>query len=72
MGYVDAGQVAAKTVVLSNRGTGPLAVGRVIVSEVNETAHLFRSEANKERLLKAVENVEKGGKLVEVRIGDLQ
>jgi antitoxin YefM len=44
----------------------------IIVSEVDETAYLFRSEANKERLLKAVENVEKGEKLVEVRIGDIQ
>jgi antitoxin YefM len=44
----------------------------IIVSEVDETAYLLRSEANKERLLKAVESVEKGENLVEVRMGDLQ
>jgi antitoxin YefM len=44
----------------------------IIVNEVDETAYLLRSKANKERLLKAVENVEKGENLVETRIGDLQ
>ena len=44
----------------------------IVVSEVNETAYLLRSEANKERLLKAIENVEKGENLVEAPIGDLQ
>jgi antitoxin YefM len=44
----------------------------IIVNEVDETAYLLRSEANKERLLKALENVEKGENLVEVQIGDLQ
>ena len=44
----------------------------IMVSEVDGTAYLLRSEANKERLLKAIENVEKGENLVEVKIGDLQ
>lgn len=44
----------------------------IVVSEVDETAYLLRTEANKERLLKAVANVEKGENLVEVKIGDLQ
>ena len=44
----------------------------IIVNEVDETAYLLRSEANKDRLLKAVENIEKGENLVEVQIGDLQ
>jgi antitoxin YefM len=44
----------------------------IMVNEVDETAYLLRSEANKERLLIAVENVEKRENLVEVQIGDLQ
>jgi len=32
----------------------------------------LRTQANKERLLKAIENVERGENLVEVKIGDLQ
>ena len=44
----------------------------IIVNEVDETAYLLQSEANRERLLKAVENVEKGENLVEAQIGDLQ
>ena len=41
-----------------------------MVSEVDETAYLFRSEANKERLLRAVENVEKGENLIEIQGGE--
>lgn len=44
----------------------------ILVSEVDETAYLLRSKANRERLLRAIENIEKGENLVEVRIGDLQ
>lgn len=44
----------------------------IMVSEVDETAYLFRSEANKERLLRAVENVEKRENLIEIQVGDLQ
>lgn len=39
----------------------------IMVSEVDETAYLLRSEANKERLLKAIENFEKGENLHEMR-----
>jgi antitoxin YefM len=44
----------------------------IIVNEVDETAYLFRSEANKARILSAVKNVEVGENLVEVQVGDLQ
>lgn len=44
----------------------------IMVSEVDETAYLLRSEANKERLLRAIENVEKGENLVEIKVGGLQ
>jgi antitoxin YefM len=44
----------------------------ITVSEVDETAYLFQSEANREKLLNAVENVAKGENLIEVQIGDLQ
>ncbi len=44
----------------------------IIVNEVDETAYLLKWEANRERLLKAVENVEKGENLIETQIGDLQ
>lgn len=44
----------------------------IMVSELDELAYLLRTEANKERLLKAMANVEKGENLVEVKIGDLQ
>lgn len=44
----------------------------IMVSEVDETAYLLQSEANRERLLKAIENVERRENLVEVKIGDLQ
>lgn len=44
----------------------------ILVSEVDETAYLLRSKANRERLLRAIENIEKGENLVEVRMGDLQ
>lgn len=44
----------------------------IMVSEVDETAYLLRSEANRERLLKAIENVHKGENLIEVKMDDLQ
>ncbi|MTF37968.1 hypothetical protein VKI21_11285 [Cyanobacterium aponinum UTEX 3222] len=44
----------------------------IIVSEVDETEYLFRSEANKERLLQAVENVKQRKNLVEVNLDDLE
>ena len=44
----------------------------IIVSEVDETAYLLQSEANKERLLQAVQNINNQQKLVEVSLDDLQ
>ncbi|MGC8493008.1 MAG: hypothetical protein ACP5SH_14860 [Syntrophobacteraceae bacterium] len=44
----------------------------IVVSEVDETAYLLRSGANKERLLKAIENIENGENLVEAQMDDLQ
>ncbi|MCA9997904.1 MAG: hypothetical protein KDE56_19225 [Anaerolineales bacterium] len=37
----------------------------IVVTEVDETAYLFQSEANKQRLLSAIQNVKQGNKLVE-------
>lgn len=44
----------------------------IIVSEVDETAYLFQSEANKTRLLQAAHNIETGQNLVDVSPDDLQ
>ncbi|MCB0214418.1 MAG: hypothetical protein KDJ52_34075 [Anaerolineae bacterium] len=44
----------------------------IIVSEVDETAYLFQSEANKKRLLQAVQNINTQQNLVEVSLDDLQ
>ena len=44
----------------------------IIVSQFDETEYLLKSEANKNRLLKAIENVKKGQNLVEVNLPDLQ
>lgn len=43
----------------------------IIVSEFDETDYLLKSEATKNRLLKAIENVQQGTNLVEVDIQDL-
>ncbi|MGK7902391.1 MAG: hypothetical protein AB4352_13430 [Hormoscilla sp.] len=40
----------------------------IIVSEVSETDYLLKSEANKKRLLQAVENVKNRTNLVEVNL----
>jgi len=40
--------------------------------EDDETAYLLRSPANRERLLKAIENVANGRDLVTVDVGELQ
>ncbi len=42
----------------------------IIVSEVDETAYLFQSEANKKRLLQAVQNINNQQNLVEVSLDD--
>jgi antitoxin YefM len=44
----------------------------IIVSQFDETEYLLKSEANKNRLLKAIENVKKGQNIVEVNLPDLQ
>ncbi|NES19117.1 MAG: hypothetical protein F6K41_09330 [Symploca sp. SIO3E6] len=38
----------------------------IIVYDVDETAHLSNSEANRQRLLQAIKNVENGTNLIEV------
>jgi antitoxin YefM len=46
----------------------------IVVSELNEddeTEYLFKSEANKNRLLTAVENIQAHKNLVEVNLEDL-
>lgn len=44
----------------------------IIVSEVNDTEYLFKSEANKNILLQAVDNIKANQNLVEVDLQDLQ
>ncbi len=44
----------------------------IIVSEFDETKYLLKSEVNKNRLLRAIENVKNGKNLVEVNLQDLQ
>ena len=43
----------------------------ITVSEVDETAYLLRSEANKKRLLEAIQNVDSQTGLVEVQLDAL-
>jgi antitoxin YefM len=43
----------------------------IIIYEVNETEYLLQSEANRERLMQAKENVENKTSLVEVDLEDL-
>ena len=44
----------------------------IIVSEVDETEYLLKSEANKQRLMQAIENVEQHINLVEVNLEELE
>lgn len=44
----------------------------IIVYEVNETDYLLKSDANKIRLLKAIENVNNRTNLVEVSLENLE
>jgi len=44
---------------------------KIIVSEVDETEYLLKSEANKQKLMQAIENVEQQVNLVEVNIEEL-
>lgn len=43
----------------------------IIVSQFDETEYLFKSEVNKERLLKAIDNVKQQQNLREVNLEDL-
>jgi len=43
----------------------------IIVYEVDETAYLFKSEANKEKLMRAKTNIENKIDLIEVNLEDL-
>ncbi|NEO53467.1 MAG: hypothetical protein F6K54_10460 [Okeania sp. SIO3B5] len=44
----------------------------IIVSEVDETAYLFKSKTNKNRLLNAVKNVEHQTNLIEVSLEEIE
>ena len=44
----------------------------IIISEVDETDYLLRSDANRRRLLHAIENVNRGEQLVEAPLDLLQ
>lgn len=44
----------------------------ITVAELDETAYLLKSEGNKKRLLRAVENLKEGQNLVEVNLQDLE
>jgi len=43
----------------------------IVVSEFDETDYLLKSEANRNRLQKAIESVEKGEKLIKVSLEEL-
>jgi len=43
----------------------------IVVSEVDETSYLLKSPANREKLLKAVDNIKKRENLVEFNSDDL-
>jgi antitoxin YefM len=44
----------------------------IVVTEFDETEYLLNSESNKNRLLRAVENIKEGQNLVEVNLQDLE
>ncbi|BDA67026.1 hypothetical protein RIVM261_028900 [Rivularia sp. IAM M-261] len=44
----------------------------IVVYEVDETAYLMASEANRRRLLKAMENIKNRSNLIEVDIENLE
>lgn len=44
----------------------------IIVCEVDETEYLLKSEANKQRLMQAIENVDNRTNLVEVKLEDME
>jgi antitoxin YefM len=44
----------------------------IVVSDIDETDYLLQSPANKERLLKAIQNVKRGENLVAISLEDLE
>ncbi len=44
----------------------------IVVYEVDETAYLMASEANRKKLMKAIENVKSGAQLIEIDIENLE
>lgn len=44
----------------------------IIISELDETDYLFKSQANRNRLLSAINNVNNGKNLVEVNLSELE
>ncbi|MBF2046585.1 MAG: hypothetical protein EDM05_002095 [Leptolyngbya sp. IPPAS B-1204] len=44
----------------------------IVVYEVDETAYLSKSETNRNRLLRAIENAENGTNLVEVNLEEFE
>jgi antitoxin YefM len=43
----------------------------IVISEVDETEYLLKSEVNKNRLLKAIENIKNNRNLIEVNLDKL-
>ena len=43
----------------------------IVVSELDETEYLLKSEANKNRLLKAIDNIKNNQNLIEVNLDNL-
>lgn len=44
----------------------------IVVSDIDETDYLLQSPANKERLLKAIENIKRGENLVTISLENLE
>ncbi|MBA3924101.1 MAG: hypothetical protein H0X31_21350 [Nostocaceae cyanobacterium] len=44
----------------------------IVVYEVDETAYLMASEANRKKLINAIENVKNGSQLIEVDIENIE
>ena len=44
----------------------------IVVYEVDETAYLMASEANRKKLIRAIENVKSGSNLIEVDVKNIE
>ena len=44
----------------------------IVVSEIDETAYILKSESNKNQLLKAIENIKNRQDLVEMNLHELE